>query len=89
MREDSGRVGGPQSCLIPQIKLDNHKINLNTQEISLNTGKTNSTTKSTENTTLNKIGSADTWFGKETDLDHCRGEGAVVKEKGDRQTSTQ
>ena len=38
---------------------------------------------------MKKIGSTETWFGREMDCGHCGSEGATVSEKGKRKTSTQ
>ena len=84
--EDSGRVGGSQACLVPQIQ-DNYEIILNTPVTDLKTGRTNSTTKGREKPSLKKVGNVHTWFGRETG--HCGGEEALVTEKGERQTNTQ
>lgn len=55
----------------------------------MKTGRTHSTTKDREGAILKKVGSVETWFGKETDHDRCWGEGAAVMEKNKTQTSTQ
>ena len=38
---------------------------------------------------MKKVGSLKMGFGRETDHGHCGGEGGVVTEKGEKQTSTQ
>ena len=47
----------------------------------MKTGRTHSTTKDREEAILKKVGSVETWFGKETDRDRCWGEGAAVMER--------
>lgn len=53
------------------------------------TGRTNSTNKGREEASSKKVGNAKTQFGRKMDADLCSGEGNVVAEKGERQTSTQ
>ena len=38
---------------------------------------------------MQKVRGAEMWFGGETDGKCCRGEGALVAEKGEREWSTQ
>lgn len=61
----------------------NYQIILNTQEIDVRTDKTNCTNRRRNDATSKKVESAETWFGRETDLGCCRGNGALVAEKGE------
>lgn len=64
------------------------KVILDTPEIKLKTGRTNHTTKGRGEATMKKVESVKGWFGREMDVSCCGGEGAVVREKGERHTNT-
>lgn len=49
-----GRVGGPQTCLVPRTQLGNYQIIPNTSEIGLKTDRTNCTTKGQEEATVKR-----------------------------------
>ena len=63
---------------------------LNTPEISLKPDrKKKNTTQRRKEATLKKVGSTEMWYRGEMDHKCCRGEEAVVLEKGERKRSTQ
>ena len=62
---------------------------LNTPEIGLKPDGKKNTTQRRKEATLKKVGSTEMWFRGEMDHRCCRGEEAVVLEKGERKRSTQ
>ena len=66
-------------------------IQVNKLESDPKTDRTNSTTKGREEAVSKKVGSMEMWLRGETHHRCCRGEGAMVMEKGkkEREWSTQ
>lgn len=59
------------------------KLLTNNLENNPKTGRTNSATKGREEATSKKVGSVESWSGRETDHGRCSGEEATVA-KGER-----
>ena len=85
-QEDGGGVGGPEAYLVPLLQLDDYQLILKTQEIVLKIDRIN-TTKEKEGATLKKVENVKIWFRGETDPGCCEGEGSMVAEKGEREST--
>lgn len=84
--EDRGRTLG-LSC--PRNTTVICHIILNISEIDLKTDRANSMIKRKEEATLKNVRCGETWFGEDRNLRCCRGEGAMITEKGRRKKGSQ
>lgn len=71
--------------LYPINRTRYYQIILNIPEIDLKNDRKNSTMKGREKDTSKKVVNVEVCFRGETDSDCCRGEGAMVTEKGERE----